>query len=234
MGHADEEVEASEGPTEQAEAARREDREIARQARALKRGQGTVYLVLIAASVLLMLLSPFFNRFLGAWQGVVVAPPEGGEVRVILPDSMVESRPVGEALAQKIRVGDYLNKETGHWNPTVVPPEALPDLDDVDDPEQQPSKVLPRLFARYMKSWRGTIVAVDSRPAKSTGDIGSKRVVNTMKIRFDQGGTEEVEIPEDLLPHARAGTRLEKRSGSWHIQVIGVAADIEVPPPPGE
>ncbi|RMG19594.1 MAG: hypothetical protein D6729_04775, partial [Deltaproteobacteria bacterium] len=210
---------------------KREAKEIARQARALKRGTGTVYLVLILASALLMLLSPYFNRFLGAWQGVVVAPPEDGEVTVILPSSLVEKRPVSEALARKLSVGDYLDKRSGTWDPVVVEAAQLPERDDVEDPEMQPARYLPKLFERYMKSWRGTIVAVDRRPAKSTGDIGSKRVIHTMKIHFDQGGIEEVEVPEELIPYAKVGTRLEKPERSYRIRVIGQAADLERPQP---
>lgn len=205
---------------------KREAREVARQARGFKRDIGHVYLLLIGAAILLMVLSPVFNRYLGTWQAVVVAPPDDGEVEIMLHDSMVDSLSIPDDLAEDLEVGDYLLKKRFTWNPLEISEDELHDLPTIEDPRNQPPVFLPAYFERYMSEWAGTVSRVEVRKLPTTGaGMDERREESTMTIALDDGGTRTVPVPEELEGRIRVGVRLEKSARSWMPQVTGMARD---------
>lgn len=213
-----------------------EDREIARDARRFKRDIGNVYLLLLAVAVFGLVVGPVINRYIGAWQGVVVAPPEGSKVRVMLPTSQVVRQPVPKDLAGSLKVGDYLRKRSMTWGFRRIPQSALTDDPDIDDPAKQPPRALPAYFARYMSTWAGTVVEVTTRrlPTHGGGGIlGKERSTETtMVIALDGGARRTMTVPDKLVSRVRRGTRLEKSTRSWGPVIAGQGAPI--PPAPAD
>ena len=209
-----------------------EDREIARDAQGFKRDLGHFYLVLLAVAVFGILVAPVVNRYLEAYQAVVVAPPEGGKVRVLMADSQVVRRPVPGDLARELKPGDYLRKRSMTWSPVEISQAQLTDEPHEENPARQPPKALPAWYQRYMSTWAGTVVDVQVRRLPTHGGAlsGERRQRTTMIVAGPDGHRERLKVPDDLLGHVRPGTRLEKRARSWLPVVVAQGAPI--PPAP--
>ena len=202
-----------------------EEKEIRRDARGFKRSIGHFYLILILSAAILMILSPIFNRYLEAYQAVVVAPPKDGKVEIMLQTSMVTTRSIPQALARELKPGDFLEKTRLTWNPIEIPQSALHDDPRIEDPAKQPPVFLPAYYRRYMSTWSGVVTKVEVQKLPTKG-LGEKSQRRTMTILLDGGGTQTMEIPKELDGQVRVGTRIEKSARSWEAHVVAQGARV--------
>lgn len=196
-----------------------DDPELAAATRAIKRGSGHAYLYVALMCLVLMLLSPLFNRFLEEFQGVVIAPVDNGEVTIMRHDSIIVTRSMGDAAAE-LELGDFVRKDRATWNPVEIAQDELTNLPKISEPEKQPPVALPRFFEQYVFGWKATITAIHIQKLPTTGEVGEPREKVTMVLLFDEGGTDERPIPFDLGGKVEVGSRLEKPVRAWLPHVI--------------
>lgn len=196
-----------------------EDREIAREARGFKRGMGHFYLYLIGAAALMMILSPIFNRYLETYQAVVIEPRDG-EAEVMLHDTRVVERSLPSDV--RLEAGDYLLKKRMSWYPMKIERSQLKDDPRVEDPARQPPVLLPDYYERYVVGWGGVVTKVDVRklPTGASSWTPQPRERAVITLVLDGGGTRTMEIPEDLAPAVRVGTRMEKAERAWLPRIV--------------
>jgi hypothetical protein len=205
----------------EAEAPDTSDDELLRSTRQMKFGQYRFIGFLVAFCVLLMVLSPIFNRYLEAYQAVVVFPPENGRVRVLTHDGMPRTKRVSADLAARLEVGTYLRKDNLAWDPVPIPREELSRDPRVDDPARQPPRLLPDLFARYTAEWAGTVVELTHRRLPSReGRPGEQPVETRMVVELEDGTTHEMVVPDALLRDVAEGVRIEKDAGAWEPVIV--------------
>ncbi len=208
------------------------DDDLIRSTREMRFGQYRFVAFLIGLCLLMMLLSPIFNRYLEAYQAVVVAPPDGTRVLVITHDGMPRDKRVSSHVADELEVGVYLRKDNLAWNPTPITEEGLEPDPSVDDPDRQPPRLLPRLLNRYTAEWSATVTSISHRRLPTVGGrAGEQEIEYQMTLEMDDGATREMIVPDSLLPEGLEvltaegatettrrkleGARLEKRPLEW-------------------
>ncbi|MFW5878960.1 MAG: hypothetical protein ACOCVR_03990 [Myxococcota bacterium] len=182
-------------------AAAETDEDLGPLVRSMRFGQYRFIAGIVGICVLLMLLSPLFNRFLEAYEAVVVAPLENGEAVVLTPDGMPRTKRISPSAAQEIEEGTFLRKDHLSWNPYPVDAEELSFDPTASNPQREPRRALPELYVRYMDEWTGTVADVRCVSLPTEGQRpGEQKVEYRMQVELDDGGTRYLMIPEALLP----------------------------------
>jgi len=202
-----------------------EDRQLAQDARRMKRGAGHTYLTLLAASVLLMAVSPFLNRFLDAWQGVVVSSIGTDELEILKEDGMIIELSLGsEAERAGFPVGSYLSKTSLEWTPVAIPHEALVERETISDPSLQAKTFLPSRAKLYLSAWSGVVVEIINQQLPTRGNgMGEVGMKSSLVLQSESGERFERPLSESLQGRVAVGVRLEKRARQWEPEVIGPA-----------
>ncbi len=221
-----------------------EDAEILAQAKVLRRGQGHTYLYLIGLCVGLMAISPILNRFLEAFQGVVVAVPAKGSIEILQHEGFIIERRVSEDYRAQLSTGTYLRKVSAEWNPRIIDLDALEPRSDTDDPEMQPKAFLPPRMKLYLEAWKGSVFKIRNQKLPTSGHgLGDVYERTTLDLQLDDGGTKSLFLTEELrralVGKVAVGLRLGKRARQWEPVVLppGEAAppprpEPSAPPPP--
>ncbi|MDF1562061.1 MAG: hypothetical protein P1V51_03410 [Deltaproteobacteria bacterium] len=213
-----------------------DDAELAAAARAFKRGQGHTYLYLIALCGGLMLASPVLNRFLEAFQGVVVDLPPDGPAVILDHTGMIIERRVSDGYRQSLSVGQYLRKVEAEWNPRLIEASELEERTDVEEAGLQPRTFLPSRMALYLEEWTGTVYAIRNQQLPTTGNgMGEVGERTTLELQLDGGGTKSLTLSEELRTElagkVAVGARLSKMARRWEPVVLPRGA-VAPPPPP--
>ncbi len=189
-------------PTHEDRSDAEEDALLAKSTRAMRFGQYRFVALIIVACAVLMVLSPIFNRFLEAYEAVVVIPPEKGRVTVITPDGMPREKRISQGAGEGLSSGEFIRKDNLSWNPRPVPLAELSYDGTSEDRRDKARHVLPELYQRYTDEWSGTVTEISYRllPSRGGSRPGEQEVEYRMTIELLDGSTREMVIPESLRP----------------------------------